>query len=99
MPDVRTDDMTDARRRRGRQATFGPLKLRPRRRTMSDITPIRFGSYEHLAVRALDAGNPPVEPSALADAPDDWDILAFIGATPRGGLLLLGKRKTGRAGV
>ena len=62
---------------------------------MSDIRPIiRLDHYEHLAVRALNAGEAPAEPSALADSPGDWDILAFSATGGGGGLVLLGKRRT-----
>ncbi len=62
---------------------------------MSDIRPIiRLDHYERLAVRALNAGEPPAEPSALTDPPDDWDILAFSATGGGGGLVLLGKRRT-----
>lgn len=60
---------------------------------MSDITPIRLDLYEHLVVKALTAGEPPVEPSVLAEPHGDWDLLAFSATGAGGGLLLLGKRK------
>ncbi len=62
---------------------------------MSDIRPlIRLDLYEHLVVKALTVGEPPVEPSVLADPPGDWDILAFSATGGGEGLVLLGKRKT-----